>query len=165
LRVPEGLQTIANVFKQFVLEIGCAKVDERKATTDILIKDVSKEDDSQFIKDMLFLHDKYFSMVNTEFEGNNLFQRALKESFVELMNRDLGKEKIPELLANYCDRLLKSNSSEKLNSYDEIEAQLEKTVQLFSYLSDKDFFAEIYRNLLAKRLLSQRSGRHIDPCM
>ena len=39
-----------------------------------------------------------------------------------------------------------------------VEQYLEKTVQLFSYLTDKDLFAEIYRNQLAKRLLNQRSA-------
>ena len=38
-------------------------------------------------------------------------------------------------------------------------------MQLFSYLTDKDLFAEIYRNQLAKRLLNQRSasdgGQHV----
>lgn len=29
---------------------------------------------------------------------------------------------------------------------------------MFSYLTDKDLFAEIYRNQLAKRLLNQRSA-------
>ena len=29
-------------------------------------------------------------------------------------------------------------------------------VNLFTYLTDKDLFAEIYRNQLAKRLLNQR---------
>lgn len=31
-------------------------------------------------------------------------------------------------------------------------------VNLFTYLTDKDLFAEIYRNQLAKRLLNQRSS-------
>ena len=39
-----------------------------------------------------------------------------------------------------------------------MELQLEKVVQLFTYLQDKDLFAEIYRNLLAKRLLNKRSA-------
>ena len=30
-------------------------------------------------------------------------------------------------------------------------------MQLFSYLQDKDFFAEIHKNFLAKRLLNNRS--------
>lgn len=39
-----------------------------------------------------------------------------------------------------------------------MEEYLSKVVQLFSYLTDKDLFAEIYRNQLAKRLLNQRSA-------
>lgn len=39
-----------------------------------------------------------------------------------------------------------------------MEEYLAKVVQLFSYLTDKDLFAEIYRNQLAKRLLNQRSA-------
>lgn len=31
-----------------------------------------------------------------------------------------------------------------------------QVVNLFTYLTDKDLFAEIYRNQLAKRLLNQR---------
>ena len=43
-------------------------------------------------------------------------------------------------------------------SEEETEVYLEKTVQIFAYLTDKDLFADIYRNLLAKRLLNQRSA-------
>lgn len=40
---------------------------------------------------------------------------------------------------------------------DQIEQSLDDVVQLFSYLTDKDFFVEIYRGQLAKRLLLKRS--------
>ena len=47
-----------------------------------------------------------------------------------------------------------------------MELQLEKVVQLFTYLQDKDLFAEIYRNLLAKRLLNKRSASDdAEKCM
>lgn len=42
-------------------------------------------------------------------------------------------------------RLLKTGSTEKLSDH-EVEEFLDKTVQLFSYLTDQDLFAEIYRN-------------------
>lgn len=59
-------------------------------------------------------------------------------------------------MSSFCDRLLKA-SGEKLTD-DEVEEYLEKVVQLFSYLTDKDLFSEIYRNQLGKRLLNQRSS-------
>jgi cullin 1 len=58
-------------------------------------------------------------------------------------------------MSTFCDRILKSGG-EKL-SESEVEESLDRIVQLFSYLTDKDMFAEIYRNQLAKRLLNQRS--------
>lgn len=65
-------------------------------------------------------------------------------------------------MPSYCDRLFKSG--EKLNEM-EVELNLDRVVQLFSYLNDKDLFAEIYRNLLAKRLLDQRSTIDMEKVM
>jgi cullin 1 len=119
-----------------------------------------------------------------------------------VVNRDAGKFKSADLLSSFCDRILKTGSSEKLSDTEvthcsthrthpappryacialltcsssassssthppthtplyshQMEEYLEKTVQMFSYLTDKDLFAEIYRNQLAKRLLNQRSA-------
>jgi len=99
------------------------------------------------------LHDLYMDMVRNQFDSHALFQKALKDAFTDIMNKD---SQHAEILAFFCDNLLKSGG-EKI-SEDEIEALLEKVVLLFSYLTDKDVFAEIYRDLLAKRLLGQRSA-------
>ena len=56
----------------------------------------------------------------------------------------------------YCDRLLKTGG-DKLSEV-QLEEHLSKIVALFSYINDKDLFSEIYRNLLAKRLLNARSA-------
>jgi len=109
------------------------------------------------VKDLLALHDKFMAVVNGEFCCHSLFQKALKDAFVEVVNKDVGKFKNADLLSSFCDRLLKTGSSEKLSDA-ETEEYLEKTVQMFSYLTDKDLFAEIYRNQLAKRLLNSRSA-------
>ena len=95
-------------------------------------------------------------MVRNQFGSHALFQKALKDAFTDFVNRDAGESKHAEIMASFCDTLLKSGG-EKLGD-DEIEAFLEKVVLLFSYLSDKDIFAEIYRDMLAKRLLGQRSA-------
>jgi cullin 1 len=76
---------------------------------------------------------------------------------VDVVNRDTGKYKTADLLSTFCDRILKTGSTEKLSDA-EIEEFLTKTVHMFSYLNEKDLFAEIYRNQLSKRLLNQRSA-------
>jgi cullin 1 len=54
---------------------------------------------------------------------------------VDFVNRDVGKFTNADLMASFCDRILKTGG-EKLSD-EEVEAFLEKTVQLFSYLIDK----------------------------
>ncbi|CAN0119880.1 unnamed protein product, partial [Discosporangium mesarthrocarpum] len=76
------------------------------------------------------------------------------QAFVEFVNYDVGKFKNADLMSSFCDRILKTGG-EKLS---DAEEYLTKVVQLFSYLTDKDLFSEIYRNQLAKRLLNQRSA-------
>ena len=72
------------------------------------------------------------------------------------MNKKVGMFTNAELMSTFTDRIIRSGG-EKLNE-GEVEENLEKVVQLFSYLTDKDLFAEIYRNQLAKRLLNQSSA-------
>jgi len=154
-RVPNGLPPMAALVKAHVEAMGNDIVARREAKLEAG-KEKEANQDPAFVKELLALHDKYLYVVAEQFAGNALFQKALKEAFVEFVNKDVGKFSNAELMSSFCDRLLKSGG-EKLSEQD-VEGCLEKTVQLFSYLTDKDLFAEIYRNQLAKRLLNQRSA-------
>lgn len=158
-RIPTGLQAMADIFKAYITEIGSDKIAERLARIEIAVSAGEREtnDDAQFVRDTLAVHDKFISAVNTRFEGNVLFQKALKDAFTDIVNRDSGNFKTAELMSSFCDRLLKTSSAERLAEH-ETEDLLDKTVQLVSYLTDKDMFAETYRNQFAKRLLNQRSS-------
>lgn len=162
-RITDGLVPVAEIFKVHITDLGGEKITQRLARVETAAKEGDKggekesNDDPQFIKDLLSVHDKYLTMVNAQFGSNTLFQKALKDAFNDLVNRDVGKFKTADLVASFCDRLLKTGSTEKLSD-NEVEEFLEKTVQLFSYLTDQDLFAEIYRNQLARRLLNQRSA-------
>eukprot|EP00978_Attheya_sp_CCMP212_P006941 scaffold16220_cov51-Attheya_sp.AAC.4 len=152
-RLENGLNPIATIVEQFISAMGKECIDKRKARLDGGEKD--KNDDPKFVKSLLSLHDKYLGVIKSDFSGHSLFQKALKDAFVEIMNKNVGQFTNAELMSTFCDRVLKSN--EKLNDA-EVEENLDRVVQLFSYLTDKDLFAEIYRNQLAKRLLNQRSS-------
>jgi cullin 1 len=156
-RITNGLDPIAEIFRSHITDMGTEKIEQRLSRCEGAAKDKETNDDPEFIKDLLSVHDKFLGVVSDRFCGNALFQKALKDAFVELVNREVGKFNTADLISSFCDRLLKTGSSEKLSD-DEVEEYLEKTVQLFSYLTDKDLFAEIYRNQLAKRLLNQRSA-------
>jgi cullin 1 len=152
-RLENGLNPIASIVQAFITDMGEDIINRRQARLDGGEKD--KNDDPKFVKSLIELHEKYLGVVQTDFAGHALFQKALKDAFVEIINKNVGQFTNAELMSTFCDRILKSGG-EKL-SESEVEESLDRIVQLFSYLTDKDLFAEIYRNQLAKRLLTQRS--------
>lgn len=154
-RVPNGLLPMAKIVQAHIEHMGGEVINQREAR----INEEGEKDSNQdpnFVKALLSLHDKCVGVVNAQFEKNSLFHKALKEAFVEFVNKDVGKYKNADLLSSFCDRVLKKGG-EKLSDT-EVEDHLEKVVNLFTYLTDKDLFAEIYRNQLAKRLLNARSS-------
>lgn len=153
-RLDSGLQPMANIVEKFITSQGNACIDKRQARLDSGEKD--KNDDPEFVKSLIDLHEKYLGVIRETFSNHHLFSKALKNSFEEIVNNDMGQFSNAELMSTFCDRILKSGG-EKL-SETEVEQSLDRIVQLFSFLTDKDMFAEIYRNQLAKRLLNQRSA-------
>lgn len=121
----------------------------------------AKEDpnDPTFVQSLIDLHERAKSIVNSEFKGNSLFQKALKDAFEVFVNKETtssgSKFSNAEMIASYLNRVLTAGN-DKLSDA-QIEDSLDKAVQLFSYVSDKDVFGDIYRTQLAKRLLNQRS--------
>jgi len=153
-RLDNGLAPIASIVERFISDMGNEVVQQRQSRLESGEKD--KNDDPAFVKALLALHEKYLGVIKTDFSGHSIFQKALKDAFVEFVNHNVGNYTNAEFMSTYCDRILKSGG-EKLNE-SEVEDNLEKVVQLFSYLTEKDLFAEIYRNQLAKRLLNGRSA-------
>lgn len=153
-RLENGLHPMASIVEKFVTSQGNACIEKRQARLDSGQKD--KNDDPEFVKSLIDLHEKYLAVIRETFASHHLFQKALKNSFEEIVNNDVGNYSNAELMSTFCDRILKSGG-EKL-SETEVEQSLDQIVQLFSFLNDKDLFAEIYRNQLAKRLLNQRSA-------
>ncbi|CAL5383981.1 unnamed protein product [Camellia sinensis] len=84
-------------------------------------------------------------------------RKALKEAFEVFCNKGVGGSSSAELLATFCDNILKKGGSEKLSD-EAIEETLEKVVKLLAYISDKDLFVEFYRKKLARRLLFDKSA-------
>jgi len=152
-RLENGLNPMASIVQSFISAMGDDIINRRQARLDGGEKD--KNDDPRFVKALIALHEKYLGVVKKDFSGHSLFQKALKDAFVEVVNKNVGQYTNAELMSTFCDRILKSGG-EKL-SESEVEETLDRIVQIFSYLTDKDMFAEIYRNQLAKRLLNQRS--------
>jgi len=154
--VDNGLNPIAQAFRQYVTDRGNKVVDERVEQAKQIASKSEALGDPSFIQTLLDLHDCFKGIVQECFSQDSLFQKSLKEAFEVFINRDIGKYSFAALMSSFCDRILKK-SGERLSD-DQVEGFLNKMVELFSFLCDKDLFAEIYRNQLSKRLLYETSA-------
>uniref|UniRef100_A0A7N0UQR0 Cullin family profile domain-containing protein n=1 Tax=Kalanchoe fedtschenkoi TaxID=63787 RepID=A0A7N0UQR0_KALFE len=159
-RINRGLDPVSNIFKQHVTGEGTALV--KQAEDAASSKKAEKRDtvgpqEQVFVRKVIELHDKYLAYVSDCFQNHTLFHKALKEAFEVFCNKGVGGSSSAELLATFCDNILKKGGSEKLSD-EAIEETLEKVVKLLAYISDKDLFAEFYRKKLARRLLFDKSA-------
>ncbi|KAH9372178.1 hypothetical protein HPB48_016658 [Haemaphysalis longicornis] len=100
------------------------------------------------------LHD----MVREVFQGDQQFVGALDKACATIINnRGTAKQpcRSPELLAKYCDALLKKSA--KGISESEVEDKLTQSITVFKYIDDKDVFQKFYAKMLAKRLIHSQS--------
>lgn len=63
------------------------------------------------------------------------------------------ESKCPELLANYCDMLLRRTPLSKRLTSDEIETRLRDVLLVLKYVSNKDVFMRYHKAHLTRRLI------------
>ncbi|RWR95312.1 cullin-1 isoform X1 [Cinnamomum micranthum f. kanehirae] len=159
-KIPRGLEPVSQIFKQHVTAEGTALVkqaEDAASSKKAEKKDIVGLPEQVFVRKVIELHDKYLTYVNDCFTNHSLFHKALKEAFEVFCNKGVAGSSSAELLATFCDNILKKGGSEKLSD-EAIEEMLEKVVKLLAYISDKDLFAEFYRKKLARRLLFDKSA-------
>uniref|UniRef100_A0A2N9EC38 Cullin family profile domain-containing protein n=1 Tax=Fagus sylvatica TaxID=28930 RepID=A0A2N9EC38_FAGSY len=156
-KIPKGLDPVSTIFKQHVTAEGTALVQQAEDAASSQAANGAGVQEQVLVRKIIELHDKYMTYVNDCFLNHSLFHKALKEAFEVFCNKTVGGSSSAELLATFCDNILKKGGSEKLSD-EAIEETLEKVVKLLAYISDKDLFAEFYRKKLARRLLFDRSA-------
>eukprot|EP00914_Ancora_sagittata_P007417 GHVO01014575.1.p1 GENE.GHVO01014575.1~~GHVO01014575.1.p1 ORF type:complete len:719 (-),score=80.28 GHVO01014575.1:236-2392(-) len=171
--VEEGLQQVADVFKihiiNKVIEITELKLPhltlealkaKEGASAAAFIHDKtigSLSNDPSFILAMMELLAHLRHIVSECFMNTFPFQKALREAFETVVNINIGKYPYAFILATYSDRLMKGGNSNGGGDEKEGEEQLAKLTELFSFLSDKDIFADMYRYFLGRRLINKNS--------
>ncbi|KAJ3030639.1 hypothetical protein HDV00_008760 [Rhizophlyctis rosea] len=108
-----------------------------------------------YVQALLAVHGTYAGVVQTAFKGDAGFAASLDRACREFVNQNAvcvtGSTKSPELLAKYCDELLKK--ANKISDEADIHVQLNKVMTVFKYVEDEDVFQKFYSQQLAKRLV------------
>ena len=108
------------------------------------------------------MHRKYNALVLTAFNNDSGFVASLDKACGKFINNNAvtkhasQSSKSPELLAKYCDILLKKSSKNPEEA--ELEDTLNQVMVVFKYIEDKDVFQKFYSKMLAKRLVQHMSA-------
>lgn len=147
--IPSSLPFIAEKLQAHIVELGAGLLEKVHA-------DATQK--TTYIEELMRIHETYFDLVRRCFGGHAVFQKAMKEAFENISNRGRGTDQTSaaELLATYADDVLRKGGLQLEDA--QVDKTLDSIVRLFSYLIDKDLFAEFYRKQLATRLLTQRSA-------
>merc|ERR1712156_288530 len=115
-----------------------------------------------YVSTILEVHRKYNALVLTAFNNDSGFVASLDKACGKFINNNAvtkhasQSSKSPELLAKYCDILLKKSSKNPEEA--ELEDTLNQVMVVFKYIEDKDVFQKFYSKMLAKRLVQHMSA-------
>jgi len=139
-------------------DIACSNFHQRQQIVESLI--LKKH---QAVENLIATHNKFKSVIGQHFGDNSNLILALKNAFKDKIHENIGPFETGDLLSNFCNRILTkpcidSNCSGKslIDAQVEIEVMLDKVVELFSHLSQKNTFAVPYRKQLSMRLMSKQ---------
>lgn len=152
---PKNLDQLKKILEDHILQQGTEAIE--KCCTN----DPAANDPKTYVQTILDTHKKYNALVLTAFDNDNGFVAALDKACGKFINSNVvtkpnNASKSPELLAKYCDLLLKKSSKNPEDK--ELEDNLNQVMVVFKYIEDKDVFQKYYSNMLAKRLVSHTSA-------
>lgn len=153
-RIRGGTEPLKAILEKHIQNIGLQTV-ESVASTAI-------NDPKQYVETVLKVHRKYNDLVTVAFKADAGFVAALDKACRRFINDNAvtkaakSTSKSPELLAKFCDLLLKK--SPKNPEEQETLNILNDVMLVFKYIEDKDVFQTFYSKMLAKRLIHNTSA-------
>jgi cullin 2 len=150
-----GLKTLIQLVQSRITQVGLETV-----------KQVANSDNppKAFVESFIQVYKKHSDLIATTFNNDQLFVSALDKACSSIINYRLNPQqpcRSPELLAKYCDNLLKkpssgsgaSGSAIRGLSDAEIDEKLSLSIIVFKYIDDKDIFQKFYSKNMARRLI------------
>jgi cullin 1 len=161
MRVGGGLDPLRKKFEEHVKKAGLAAV-QRVLPTPGAVNEAGKAetlDPKAYVEALLAVNSKFREIVNGPFRSELGFNASLDKACREFVNSNAAAKsptKSPELLASYCDLLLRKSNKDL--DPDELEEALNQAMVAFKFIDDKDVFQKFYQKKLAQRLVSTGSA-------
>jgi cullin 3 len=142
-KIPQSVDYLRDALADRVKESGTQLLNDQAA---------GASDPAGFVRGVLSLRERYEKIVEHSFRNESKAAKKLREAFEDFLNVDA---RAASCLAIYVDELLRVGL--RGASEDQVNAELQKVITVFRFLSDKDVFESFYKQHLAKRLLGNRS--------
>ncbi|XP_019772599.2 cullin-5 [Dendroctonus ponderosae] len=167
-RGPLGVQLMLQQLERHISQAGLADM--------VAAADVITQDSEKYVERLLDLFRKFSKLVHDAFSDDPRFLTARDKAFEAVVNdttvfrlelssgRNVAgkmvtpESKCPELLANYCDLLLRRTPLSKRLTSEEIETRLRDVLLLLKYVSNKDVFMRYHKAHLTRRLILDSSA-------
>lgn len=162
-RVPEGVQPLLRELESHITSAGLADM--------VASAEVITQDSEKYVERLLELFRRFSKLVHDAFNNDPRFLTARDKAFKAVVNdttvfklelstaknpnaKTVAPEsKCPELLANYCDMLLRRTPLSKRLTSEEIESRLKDVLLVLKYVSNKDVFMRYHKAHLTRRLI------------
>ncbi|XP_037804406.1 cullin-5-like isoform X1 [Penaeus monodon] len=172
-RVPDGIQPMLDALEEHIVSAGLADM--------VAAADSITQDSEQYVEKLLDLFQRFSKLVTEAFNEDprfltardkaykqvvndtQVFKLELPSKTVRLLKKGIGNKtqpesKCPELLANYCDMLLRKTPLSKRLTADDIESKLKDVLLVLKYVSNKDVFMRYHKAHLTRRLILDTSA-------
>ncbi|KAG0418583.1 hypothetical protein HPB47_004733 [Ixodes persulcatus] len=167
-RVSDGVLPMLRDLEQHIQSQGLA---DMLASADVITQDSEK-----YVEQLLDLFERFSLLVKEAFNDDPRFLTARDKAFKQVVNdtsvfrlelpskqkgvanKTQPESRCPELLANYCDMLLRKTPLSKKLTSDQIEAKLKEVLLVLRYVQNKDVFMRYHKAHLTRRLILDSSA-------
>ncbi|XP_054163060.1 cullin-1-like [Oppia nitens] len=150
IRVKTAVDQLCNFFLKHITKEGLEEI-EKQVT-------VASEDPETYFNIIWKVYNKYRNLLKESLSDDNGFFKALDSASINFVNSNkvtelsaIKSKKTPELIAKYCDHLLRT----KAKTVDQLELEVlsSQAITIFRFITDKDVFNNFYLKLMTQRLL------------
>merc|ERR1719193_67662 len=167
-RAQEGIDPMLTCLETHIYQAGIA---DMVASAEVITADSEK-----YVEQLLELFRRFSLLVSQGFRDDPRFLTSRDKAYKRVVNdtsifkldlpstrTGLGSKtqpesKCPELLANYCDMLLRKTPLSKKLTSDEVEAKLTDVLLVLKYVQNKDVFMRFHKAHLTRRLILDTSA-------
>eukprot|EP01132_Coremiostelium_polycephalum_P011565 gene11565-14165_t len=149
-RIEGGLTPVLETVQNYIQHTGFEAIKS--------LPDQNNPEPKLYVETLLKIYQRFSSIIKKSFNNDVSFITVLDIACHKIFNQNhitKNSTKSPELLAKYCDVLLKKGN--KQHEEVELEEKLSQIIVLFKYVDDKDVFQKFYSKMLSRRLINGTS--------